>query len=83
MARSNRIALDREMHGAFTAVRGADGCAPSRAFYEIRRHSQHPWRLIARRVREARAAGAPREQVKEITRVLEQYIDQLYDEGSA
>lgn len=83
MSRPTQHTLDREMHGAFTAVRGGNGCVPSRAFYEIRRHSQHPWRLMARRVREAMAAGAPREQVKEIAHVFEQYIDQLYDGGAA
>lgn len=77
------LALDREMHGVFTTIHGVDGCVPSTAFYEIRRHRQHPWRLLARRVREARAAGAPREQVKEIAHVLGAYIDQLYEEGAA
>lgn len=77
------VALDREMHGVFTGIHGDNGCVPSTAFYEIRRHRQHPWRLLARRVREARAANAPREQVKAIVHVLEQYIDKLYDEGAA
>lgn len=75
--------LDREMHSAFTVIHGEDGCVPSTAFYEIRRHRQHPWRLLARRVTEARQAGAPKEQVKGIVHVLEHYIDQLYDEGAA
>lgn len=77
------LKLDAGMHDAFVRLHGSDGCVPSYAFYEIRRHRQHPWRLLARRVQEARRAGAPREQVKEIAHVLERYIDQIYDEGAA
>jgi hypothetical protein len=77
--------LDRAMHSAFVGMQGADGSVPSEAIYDIRRHRQAPWRCLARRLTEARAADTPIEQVKEIARALDLYIDELYNSpgGSA
>ena len=80
-----RFELDREMHSAFVQLAGEDGTVPSAGIYEVRRHRQHPWRFLARRIDEARAKNTPIQQVKAIVRVLDDYIDALYggDRGSA
>jgi hypothetical protein len=70
--------LDKAMHSAFVSMQGADGTVPSDAIYDIRRHRQRPWSCLARRITEAHAADTPIEQVKEIVRVLDLYIDNLY-----
>jgi hypothetical protein len=77
--------LDREMHTAFTQLEGSDGTVPSEAIYEVRRGRQKPWAFLGRRLREARAADTPKEQVLEIVRVLATYVDRLYgdDRGTA
>lgn len=71
--------LDREMHAAFVQLEGKDGTVPSEAIYEVRRFRQKPWAYLARRISEAREADAPIEQVKEIVRVLDLYVDKLYN----
>lgn len=76
--------LDREMHSAFCQVEGADGTVPSTAIYEIRRRRQRPWRFLARRLREMRDSDTPKESTMQIVRVLELYVNNLYDDrGSA
>lgn len=75
--------LDREMHTVFTQAHGGDGFVPSPAIYEVRRRRQRPWRYMGRRLREMREADVPKEQAKEIVRVFELYIDQLYSSGAA
>lgn len=49
--------LDRENHSTWCKAIGTDGTVPSEGIYEIRRHRQHPWRVEARREREAVLAG--------------------------
>lgn len=73
--------LDREMASAFAAIHGQDGAVPSRGIYDIREGYQHPWRTLARRIREARAKNAPKEQVIGVLRVFEVWIDELYRES--
>jgi hypothetical protein len=51
---------------------------PSEACYDIRRHRQHPWRCLARRIREARAQSVPIDHVRELVRVLDRYILEVY-----
>lgn len=79
------VELDRDMHAAFVQLEGADGSVPSEAIYDIRRRRQHPWRKLAKRLMEARAADTPKEQVMEIVRVLTVYVERLYgdDRGTA
>jgi hypothetical protein len=72
--------LDREMHEVFCAFTAEDGVVPSRAVQEIREHRQHPWRVIARRFREARKAGVPLEQLHAVINVLHAYARELYRE---
>lgn len=70
------------MHEAFVQIHGADGSVPSEAIYDVRRGRQFPWRKLAKRIREAHYAETPIDQVKEIVRVLDCFIDDLY-EGKA
>lgn len=70
--------LDREMHDVFCALHAEDGSVPSRPIQEIREHRQHPWRMIARRFREAALANVPEHQLDEVIHVLQQYKASLY-----
>lgn len=70
--------LDREMKDAFVGMYGEDGTVPSEAIYDIRRGRQMPWRVLGRRIREARASGVPIEQVKQVIRVLDTYVEGVY-----
>jgi hypothetical protein len=49
--------LDRENHATWCKAVGEDGTVPSDGIYDIRRDRQHPWRIEARREREAVLAG--------------------------
>lgn len=73
--------LDREMKDAFISMHTPDGTVPSDAISDIRRDRQHPWRYLARRIREARLQRVPKEQVKKLARVLDHYIDEVYDDA--
>lgn len=78
---STEIRLDRRMHTAFAQVTGADGNVPSKGVYKVRAGEQHPWRVLSRRMKEARAAGAPREQLLAILEEMKAWIvDDLYGE---
>lgn len=70
--------LDRMMHDVFCTLTGADGNVPSEGVQEIRERRQWPWRVIARRFREARDAGVPASQLDEVIHVLQQYRVRLY-----
>ena len=50
---------------------------PSRAIQQVREHQQWPWRVFARRLREAVEAGVPTTQLYEITHRFNQYVAQL------
>lgn len=69
--------LDRDMHDLFTALVSVDGTVPSRAIQQVREHQQWPWRVFARRLREAVEAGVPTTQLYEITHRFNQYVAQL------
>jgi hypothetical protein len=73
--------LDREMKSAFVQMHTPEGTVPSEAISDIRRDRQHPWRYLARRIREARLNSVPKEQVKKLARVLDRYIDEVYDDA--
>jgi len=72
--------LDREMQAAFSAIYGEDETVPSVGIYKIRKHDQHPWRVLARRILEARAANAPKDQLRGVLKVFETWVDGLYNE---
>lgn len=70
--------LDREMQAVFANLHGEGGAIPSRPIYEAGEGYQWPWRRMGQRIREARAGRTPVEKVKQIVRVLDQYIDAQY-----
>jgi hypothetical protein len=72
--------LDTEMASAFAGITGEDGSVPSKGIYCIRDRSQHPWRVLSRRFKEAKAANAPLDQVLAPVRVLELWVRELYGE---
>lgn len=45
--------LDADMHAAWCKAVDPKGRVPSEGISDIRRHMQHPWRIEARRMREA------------------------------
>lgn len=73
--------LDREMRRAWVRLVRPDGQVPeTRGLRAVRDGEQHPWRVIGRRLREARAEDVGRERVKEVLAVLDEFVDRLYDQ---
>lgn len=70
--------LNRDMHYALVSVRGKDGRVPSRAVQDIREHRAKPWRTLAKRFWEMRAAGAPLEQALGILRTFEAWVKGIW-----
>jgi hypothetical protein len=73
--------LDREMRDAFVQMHTPEGTVPSEAISDIRRDRQHPWRYLARRIREARQQHVPKDKVKKLARVLDHFIDEVYGDS--
>lgn len=72
--------LDRDMRTLFAALEGEDGTVPSRSIQAVREGERHPWRMMARRFREARRANVPPAKLHEIAHRMTQYIAALYGE---
>ena len=70
--------LENEMHTVWVALNTPSGTVPSEGIQMIRERRQWPWRVIARRFREARNAGVPASQLDEVIHVLRQYRERLY-----
>lgn len=72
--------LNRDMHCALVSVRGKDGHVPSRAVQDIReqRTGAKPWRTLAKRFWEMRAAGAPLDAALNVLRTFEQWVVKLW-----
>lgn len=68
------------MQSVFALIHAPDGTVPNKAFYDVRERKQHPWRLLGRRLREARQERVPKEQVAPIAKVIADYIDSLYED---
>lgn len=75
---SAEVSLERAIRARFVAMRGKNGKVPGRAFYEIACGAQNPWRVLARRIREARRQRVPREQVDGVIREIDNYVAALY-----
>lgn len=75
---SDDFDLDREMVDAFVSMHTPEGTVPSQAISDVRRFRQRPWRYLARRIREARARSVPIDEVRQLVRVLDLYIDRIY-----
>jgi hypothetical protein len=72
-------ALDRAMQEEFAQAEGEDGAVPSRGVQEIRQCTAWPWRTLARRFWEMRAAGVPLATALAIIRAFERWIVRLYN----
>lgn len=72
------VRLERDLRARFVAMRGKDGKVVGRAFHDIACGHQNPWRILARRIREAQLKRVPREQVKGIVADIDAYVDRLY-----
>ena len=70
--------LDRHMRDAFIAMLADDGTVPSRGIKAVRNDEQWPWRIIARRIIEARERNVEQSAVLRIAHVLEGFIRHLY-----
>ena len=66
--------LNAKMHFAALKVRGAQGETPSRQWQAIKETTARPWSILARRLVEAKQAGAPREQVEAMALALREWI---------
>lgn len=78
-ARSPEELLDIEVAAAFAQLRGAKGEVPAKPFYKIAEGEQHPTRVMARRIREARAARVAREEIaRAVLAPLRRYIERKY-----
>ena len=72
------VQLNRDMHTALVSVRGKDGRVPSRAVQDIREQRARPWRTLAKRFWEMRAAGAPLESALNVLRTFEGWVRGLW-----
>lgn len=79
MRTAAEIVLDHELRTAFVAIEGRAGTVPSEGIQKIREGEQHPWRVLARRLVEAHAAGASHAQVRRVAVALVGWVDRLYD----
>lgn len=70
--------LDTAMHYAFIQVEGADGAVPSRGVQDVRELRARPWRTLARRFLEMRAAGCTLEQALAVLHAFERWLIRLW-----
>lgn len=73
---SAEIRLDRRVQGVFARLEGADGNVPSRGVYKIRAGEQHPARVIARRLVEAKEAGTAPERIADVAREIVRWVEE-------
>lgn len=73
-----QLRLDRRMHDAFLRMVTPEGLVPSRGIQAVRQHEQAPWRILARRIEEARQAGVPKAAVKQVIRTLDHWAEELF-----
>lgn len=67
--------LDTNMHAVFNAIQPRT----SRGIQEICDQRQWPWRVLARRFREARDGAVPMNQMLSAVYVLEMFVRDLYE----
>jgi hypothetical protein len=76
--------LDDAMHTAFCQLTTLAGTVPSRGVQEVRERKQFPWRILARRIVEARMQEVPKERVRAVIHALEEFLEAQYeDDGPA
>ncbi len=72
--------LDEGMLHAFLRWQSRRGTVPSVGVKMIRRGRQHPWRVLSKRLLEAREAGVRVDDALRVPRLLERYVMELYGE---
>jgi hypothetical protein len=81
---STEIRLDGRIRSAFARLEGADGNVPSKGVYKVRAGEQHPMRVTARRLVEAKEAKTPIEQTLAIVDELRQWVlEDLYGQRAS
>ena len=75
------VQLERDLRALFVALCGKDGKALNRNYANVAKGHTRPWRVLVRRIKEARAQRAPNgyEHSKAVARRLGAFIDDLYD----
>jgi len=75
------LQLERDLRALFVALCGKDGKALNRNYANVANGHTRPWRVLVRRIKEARLARAPQgyEQSKAVARRLSAFVDDLYD----
>lgn len=73
------MVLDREMREAFAALEARDGTVPSESIQKIREGEHWPWRVFARRIVEAHAAGVSQQNVLRTVMTMAKWVYRLYD----
>lgn len=73
--------LERDLRALFVALRGKDGKALNRNYSNVAKGHVRPWRVLVRRIKEAKAMRAPKgyEHSKAVARRLGEFVDDLYD----
>lgn len=66
--------LDQRFHFAALSVRGEKSETPSRQWQAIRETTHRPWSILARRLVEAKQAGASREVVEAFALALRDWV---------
>jgi hypothetical protein len=75
------LELDRAMRALFYAMRDTRGRMPGKNVRNVARGATHPWRMLAKRFRDAKRARYPQHNyplVKETVRELDRYVDRLF-----
>lgn len=70
--------LDREVREAYAAMLGIPNTTTTRGIYDAAEGTQHPHRVLARRIREARIGKKPLECSLNVLAALERYARREY-----
>jgi hypothetical protein len=75
-----RLAIERELHGAFVRATGTAQGRLTDSLYDVRRGRQHPCRKTLTRLEELRELKAKKEAAKAIVQVLDRYVEWLWND---
>ena len=75
------IQLERDLRELFVALCGKDGKALNRNYANVANGHTRPWRVLVRRIKEAKALRAPDgyARSKQMAARLSVFVDELYD----
>ena len=74
------VQLERDLRELFVALCGKDGKALNRNYANVANGHTRPWRVLVRRIKEAKALRAPDgyARSKQMAERLSVYVDELY-----